>query len=79
MDEPLRVALGMPRQPRALIVAVDLGLRLRAKALRFLAKPRLAPYERVHPTYPNGYELSRIGPAKMLDELNKLSKESHVA
>jgi hypothetical protein len=71
MDEPLREALGMPEQPRALVIAVDLGLRARAKVLRFLAKPRMAPYERVHPTYPHGYQLHQIGPSKMLDELNK--------
>ena len=70
MDEPLRLALGMEPQPRWLVAAVDLGLRLRAKALRF-APPRRTPYERTHPTYPNGYELSRIGPASMLDELNR--------
>ncbi len=79
MDEPLRVALGMEEQPRWLVRAVDLGLRLRAEALRFFP-PRRTPYERTHPTYPNGYELPQIGPAKMLDELNKTSnKESHVA
>ncbi len=81
MDEPLRVALGMPAQPRLLVAAVDLGLRLRAKALRFLAPPRSAPYERVHPTYPHGYQLDQIGPSKMLDELNKRAtdKEQSVA
>jgi hypothetical protein len=83
MDEPLRVALGMPKQPRALVAAVDLGLRLRAKALRFLAAPRAAAYERVHPTYPNGYQPDQIGPSKMLDELNKTTstttKEQSVA
>jgi hypothetical protein len=76
MDEPLRVALGMERQPRWLVLAVDLGLRLRAKVLRFFP-PRRAPYERTHPTYPNGYEPARIGPASMLDELN--AKERNVA
>jgi hypothetical protein len=76
MDEPLRTALGMPEQPRVLVAAVDLGLRARAKALRFLAAPRVAPYERVHPTYPNGYRLDQIGPSKMLDELNKTKEQS---
>ena len=76
MDEPLRVALGMERQPRWLVAAVDLGLRLRAKVLRF-APPRRAPFERKHATYPNGYEPSQIGPASMLDELNR--KERTVA
>lgn len=75
MDEPLRVALGMPKQPRAMVVAVDLGLRLRAQVLRFLAGPRLAPYERAHPTYPNGFRLDQIGPSKMLDELNKETRD----
>jgi hypothetical protein len=84
MDEPLREALGMPKQPRALVAAVELGLRARAKVLRFLAKPRTTPYERVHPTYPNGYQLDQIGPSKMLDELNKtqapsVTKEHSVA
>jgi hypothetical protein len=79
MDDPLRIALGMEAQPRWLVRAVDLGLRLRARALRFFP-PRRAPYERTHPTYPNGYELSRIGPATMLDDLNKpTSKETSVA
>ncbi|WP_028651273.1 oxygenase MpaB family protein [Nocardioides halotolerans] len=76
MDEPLRLALGMEEQPRWLVRAVDLGLRLRARVLRFLP-PRRAPYERTHPTYPNGYELAKIGPASMLDDLNK--KERTVA
>ena len=73
MDEPLRRALGMETQPRWLVTAVDLGLRLRAKVLRW-APPRRTPYERTHPTYPNGYEISRIGPTSMLDELNRLTK-----
>jgi len=76
MDEPLRRALGMEAQPRWLVRAVDLGLRARALALRFFP-PRRAPYERTHPTYPNGYELSQIGPTKMLDDLNR--EETNVA
>jgi hypothetical protein len=80
MDEPLRLALGMEEQPRWLVRGVDLGLRLRARLLRFFP-PRRTPYERVHPTYPQGYELALIGPAKMLDDLNKPAptKESSVA
>ncbi len=77
MDEPLRLALGLERQPRWLVRAVDLGLRSRALALRFFP-PRRAPYERSHPTYPNGYEMSQVGPARMLDQLNR-DKESNVA
>jgi hypothetical protein len=71
MDHALREALGMPRQPRALVAAVDLGLRLRATVLRFLAPPRLVPYERHHPTYPTGYRMDQIGPSRMLDALNR--------
>jgi mpaB/rubber oxygenase-like protein len=70
MDEPLRTALGLEAQPRWLVAAVDLGLRLRGRALR-LARPRRVPYERTHPTYPAGYRLSDVGPASMLDELNR--------
>ena len=76
MDEPLREALGMEPQPRWLVRAVDLSLRARARVLR-LAPPRRAPYDRKHPTYPHGYELSQIGPTKMLDDLNR--KETSVA
>jgi hypothetical protein len=76
MDEPLRLALGMEAQPALLVAAVHAGQRLRARALRFFP-PRSAPYERTHPTYPNGFRIDQIGPSKMLDELNR--KESHVA
>lgn len=76
MDEPLRQALGMEAQPRWLVRGVDLGLRLRGRVLRYFP-PRRTPYDRSHPTYPNGYQLSQIGPAKMLDELN--AKEPTVA
>jgi hypothetical protein len=76
MDPALRTALGMPAQPRWLVAAVDLGLRARARLLRF-APPRRAPYRRTHPTYPGGYTMDRVGPASMLDDLN--SKERTVA
>jgi hypothetical protein len=78
MDEPLRVALGMEEQPRWLVRGVDLGLRVRALALRFFP-PRRTPYERRHPTYPQGYQLSQIGPTKMLDDLNQPLKETDLA
>ena len=42
MDEPLRTALGLPRQPAWLGRAVRRALRLRAVALRF-APPRAEP------------------------------------
>jgi hypothetical protein len=75
MDEPLRRALGLEAQPRWLVRAVDLGLRARARVLRHLAAPRAAAYVRHHPTYPDGYQLSQIGPLKMLDDLNHASEK----
>jgi hypothetical protein len=69
MDEPLRVALGMPRQPDWFVRAVRGGLRLRARALR-LFPPRRTAYHHQPSTYPMGYRLGDLGPASMLDELN---------
>jgi mpaB/rubber oxygenase-like protein len=69
MDEPLRAALGMPRQPRWLVRAVGTGLRLRARALRF-APPRRTAYHHRPSSYPQGYTLGDLGPASMLEELN---------
>ena len=70
MDERLRLALGVEPQPRWLVRAVDVALRGRARVLRH-ARPRRAPYERTHPTYPQGYQLSQVGPATMLTRLNE--------
>jgi ER-bound oxygenase mpaB/B'/Rubber oxygenase, catalytic domain len=75
MDPPLRRALGMEDQPRWLVAAIDLGLRSRARLLRF-APPRRAPYERPHPTYPQGYAISQIGPDSMLASLNNKERTS---
>ena len=70
MDEPLRAALGMPRQPAWFVGAVQAGLRLRARALRFFP-PRRRAYHHQPSTYPMGYRLGDLGPASMLDELNR--------
>jgi hypothetical protein len=70
MDEPLRLALGMPEQPAWFVAAVRRGLRLRALALR-LAPPRRTAYHHRPRTYPHGYTLRDIGPLSMLDELNR--------
>ena len=69
MDEPLRTALGMPRQPAWCVAGVRGGLRLRARLLR-LAPPRRTAYHHRPSTYPQGYRLGDLGPASMLDELN---------
>jgi hypothetical protein len=72
MDEPLRIALGMPRQPRWFVAAVHGGLRLRARLLR-LAPPRRTAYVHRPTTYPGGHRLEDLGPLSMLDELNRAS------
>jgi hypothetical protein len=69
MDDALREALGMPRQPAWFAAAVRAGLRLRARALR-LAPPRRTAYHHRPSSYPQGYTLGDLGPASMLDELN---------
>jgi hypothetical protein len=72
MDEPLRVALGMPAQPAWFVAAVRRGLRTRARLLR-LAPPRRTAYHHRPSTYPGGYRLTDIGPLSMLDDLNQRS------
>lgn len=74
MDEPLRTALGLPRQPRWLVAAVHVGLRLRAGLLR-LAPPRRTAHVHRPTTYPHGHRLEDLGPLSMLDLLN--GKKSH--
>jgi len=70
MDEPLRTALGMPRQPAWFVSAVRRGLVARAFLLRF-APPRRTAYHHRATSYPHGYTLQDIGPRPMLDELNR--------
>jgi uncharacterized protein (DUF2236 family) len=69
MDDALREALGMPRQPAWFVTAVKGALRLRARALR-LAPPRRTAYHHRPSSYPQGYTLGDLGPASMLEELN---------
>ena len=64
LDEPLRVALGLPAQPAWLVRVVDLGVRLRGRVMRHLP-PRSAddPYRHdPRRTYPFGYSLADLGP-----------------
>jgi hypothetical protein len=78
MDEPLREALGLPRQPRWFVRGVHAGLRLRGRLLR-LAPPRRTAYVHRPTTYPGGHRLEDLGPLSMLDELNshQHEKRSH--
>jgi hypothetical protein len=64
LDEPLRVALGLPRQPGWLTRALDLALRARGRALRWWRpRPEDRPYVHDHRrTYPFGYSLADLGP-----------------
>lgn len=70
MDEPLRTALGMPRQPAWFVRGVRAGLRLRARALRHFP-PRRTAYHHQPSTYPMGYGLGDLGPTSMLADLNR--------
>jgi hypothetical protein len=65
LDEPLLDALGLPRPAARSRSAVEAALRARARAVRRLPprrRPRLRTLER-HRTYPDGYQLERLGPA----------------
>jgi hypothetical protein len=75
MDEPLREALGLPRQPARLGRGVRRALRVRAFALRFAA-PRSAPKPYPTTTYPHGYTLADLGPRSMLAHLNTHSTDA---
>lgn len=62
-DEPLREALGLPEQPRALTIALERLLRLRARLLRLVPPRRDSrPFMHRPRTYPFGYSLSDLGP-----------------
>ena len=66
-DEPLREALGLPKQPGHLAVALERLLRLRARILRLLPpRPASRPYVHDARTYPLGYTLSDLGPGFMV-------------
>jgi hypothetical protein len=70
MDESLRAALGLPAQPAWFAAAVRRGLRLRARYLRHVARPRRTPYRHRPTTYPHGYLLQDLGPESMLAALD---------
>jgi hypothetical protein len=73
LDEPLRVALGLPRQPGWLVRLVDRAVRLRGRVMRFLP-PRAAdkPYRHdAGRTYPSGYSLADLGPRDHSTELHR--------
>jgi hypothetical protein len=64
LDDPLLVALGLPRPTAAERRAVEGALKLRARALR-LFPPRRRPRLRTElsrRTYPKGYRVEELGP-----------------
>jgi len=66
MDEPLRKALAIPPPPGWVSAFVLGGMALRRRILRLLP-PRRKAYLRTrlkHPSYPNGYSISELGPEK---------------
>ncbi|MCW2755963.1 MAG: hypothetical protein JWQ32_3374 [Marmoricola sp.] len=70
LDEPLRVALGLPKQPAWLVALLDRALRLRGRVIRHLA-PRAQddPYRHdARRTYPFGYTISDLGPREVSSE-----------
>ena len=73
LDEPLRVALGLPRQPAWLVRSVDALVRLRGRVLRLLPpRPADRPYRHdPHRTYPFGYSLADLGPREHTSERHR--------
>ncbi|RNL65454.1 DUF2236 domain-containing protein [Nocardioides marmoriginsengisoli] len=73
LDEPLRVALGLPKQPAWLVGLLDRALRLRGRVIRHLP-PRAAddPYRHdASRTYPFGYKISDLGPRDVSAERHR--------
>ena len=64
LDEPLLDALGLPRPADSSRRLVEVALRARARAVRWLPprrRPRLRSLDR-HRSYPHGYTLETVGP-----------------
>lgn len=77
LDEPLRRALGLPRQPAWLVRLVDTLVRLRGRLVRLLP-PRAAdnPYRHdARRTYPLGYTLADLGPRDRSTELHRTAQQ----
>jgi hypothetical protein len=74
LDNSMLDAFGFPHPPQFLRSLLSVTLKTRAFALRFFP-PRKHPYiyveEAPHRAYPNGYNLTDLGPPHMLAMLNK--------
>ncbi len=64
MDDRLLDAVGLPRPPRLLRWLVEGALRVRARVLRLLPRPRhpRLPTRMRTRTYPHGYRIEELGP-----------------
>jgi hypothetical protein len=73
LDEPLRVALGLPAQPTWLVRALDIALRTRGRLLRPLPpRPADKPYRHdASRTYPFGYTVADLGPRDPSTQLHR--------
>ena len=77
LDEPLLVALGLPKQPAWLVSLLDRVLKVRSRVIRYLP-PRAQdnPYRHdPSKTYPFGYKISDLGPRDHSSELHKHAPE----
>ena len=74
LEERLLVAFGFPRPPGLLRFLVAGGLKARGMALRYFParkRPGFLTEGRPH-TYPNGYKIADLGPARLMNELNRI-------
>ena len=73
LDERMRDAFGFPHPPQFFTWIATTSLKMRGQLLR-LFPPRKQPsfFTDSHPlSYPNGYQLTDLGPSHMLDQLNQ--------
>ena len=76
LDERMLDAYGFSAPPVFLQQAIAHSLRLRGRLLRWLP-PRQRPKfytDAYHRSYPNGYQLTQLGPPHMLESLNHCTK-----
>lgn len=81
IDDPMREALGFPQAPIAIAHLVERGLKLRGWLMRQFPAPQ-APHfftDTQHRSYPQGYDLTDLGPPALLEGLNQQADLNAVA